>query len=648
MPIINSRPPAFNKRRDLVAEWDTFRQGLNLLLRPTELKRSEYPIGDNIMLKGSGVVTGRWGTSKYFTVNATGSIRGFATYSEEDGTVNELIGLSDQGFLAKRNGTSSTRINGISYPSGSRIDAEQLGGYTYIVSKDAPMVAYNGATLSVFATLSAPASLSATNVSGVSGTYSYSWKVTTLSVNGGETTASQYVLLNNLPQTLSSTSVRINWTQISAASGMVRGYNIYRGLLGDETWLAGVGASISTYLDNGSPASETILTPKSNTTGGVKSNFIEKFNDRLLVVPQNDPTLLMISGRYPDQSKFNWTDGGGAIYIDPDSGSPITGIAVQPGTDKILVYKGFAHYLVTLSNVTLGNYVLLDASYQPVSTSNGASNDLTITTVENDTFYFGRNGIYVTGYEPNFLNIIRTNEISARIRPYLALLNDDDYETDCAAYINQKYLLSFPNRREIVVYDRERGSFAGIWKLPFGISKMLKYIDITGTEKWVIGSSESNQVYIFNPALNTDDGTAIAKAFRTNKEQFDIWSQLKIIKFFYTLFTNITGEVNVNILLEDRNGATSTVKTFTISGAAVAGNLGWGIDAWGTAKWGSSNGEVVITSDEIYKWGQLFKTGRLVQIEVTSTSANSNFELLNLRMTGSIVGGGTLSSQSRV
>lgn len=646
MPVIPQRIQPYRKQRDGEAQWNTFRKGLNLLLRPTELTREEYAQGDNILLKGSGVPTGRWGTGKYFTAGATGSVRGFGTYKSNDGTVNEIFALSDQGYIQKKSGASSSIIIGASFPSGSRIMAEQLGGKTFIVSPDVPLMSYQGGSLSIFATLSAPASVSASNFSGVSGSYLWSWIITTNSESGGETTGTS-VQLGNLPQNLNQTQVNINWIAPSAASGTIRGFSIYRGLAGDETFLANVGASITRYVDRGEPSSDVILAPITNTTGGVKSNIIVKYLDRLLVVPTSNPNLLMISGRYPNQNKFSWADGGGSIYIDPDSGTNITGVSVQPGSEKIIVYKDFSHYAVQLSSVQIGSYSVLDPQYGPVSTAKGASAQDTIQTVENDIFYFGRNGLYVTGYEPNFLGIIRTNEISARIRPYLETLNDEDYKTANSMYVNQKYILSFPNKKELVVYDRERGCFAGIWKLPFGITKMIKYVDSTGTEKWVVGTT-SNQTYTFEASLNSDDGTTIVKTLRTNKEIFGAWSMLKIIRLFYVLFRAITGTVNVNILIENRQGATTVAKSFTIEGSATSGKTGWGVNLWGGRQWGKSRGGIVIAGDELYRWGQMFKTARLVQVEVSSTEANSNFELLNIRITANGLGDGSLSSSQRV
>lgn len=645
MPIISKRAPAFKKRKDVTAEWKTFKKGLNLLLRPTELGRDELSKADNMMLTGSGIVTGRWGTDNYFTVNATGSISGFGTHKNTKTGLNEIFALSDEGFLAKKSGLSSSVLIGQSYPSGSIIRAEQLGGITYIVSPDRPMTSYTGATLSIFATLSAPTGVTATNFSGSSGTSTFSWRITTLSDNGGETTGSVAIELPELPQNLSDTEIRVFWT---LATGNVSGYQIYRGLPADETFLAAVGPSISEYVDRGDPASEIILSPLTNTTGGIKSKFITKFRDRLLAVDATDPNKLLISGRFPKQFSFNYLDGGGFIYIDPDSGEDITGITIQPGTNKIVVYKDSSHYAVELDTVTIGNFVLLDPQYQPISTSIGASHQDTIHTVENDTFYFGRKGLYVTGFEPNFLNVIRTNEISAKMRPYLDLLGDSDYKTAVAMYVDKKYILSFPKRKEIIVYDRERGAWTGPWKTPYGISKMIKYVDGTGTERWVLGSSVDNQVYTFEPSLNTDTGTAIQKIVRTNKEAFGEWSLLKIVKLFYSLFRAIKGTVTINIIAELRDGSTTTIKSFTITGAGVSGSIGWGADQWGTAQWGTSAGEIVVTSDEITKYTQLFKSIRLLQVEVITTTANSNFELIQLRATASSQGEGSLSSASRV
>lgn len=646
MPIFSNKA-SYKPSPKVTASWESFRKGLNLLLRPTELGRDELAQADNLLLIGSGVPTGRWGTAVDFTANATGIIRGLGTYKNIDGTTNELFTLTDQGLLAKKNGMSYTTISGQSWPSGAVIRTEQLGGSTYIVSKDASFTSYTGSGLSVFATISAPTGLAATNFSGLTGPAEVSYKIVALGSNGGQTTPSTNYVLSNVPSDLSKSSYKLFWTAPSAAT--LGGYEIYRGSRGDELFLATTDAGITSYTDNGGVTSVSVLAPITNTTGGVKSKFIKKFKDRLLCVDSNEPNKLLVSGRYPNHTKFSWADGGGSIYIDPDSGDNITGIEVQPIADKIVVYKNYASYLVDLQVIQVGNYYILDPQYQPISTSVGCSSQDTIQTVENDSFYFGRNGIYVTGYEPNFLSIIRTNEISARIRPFLDLLNEDDYNSATALYVNNKYIVSFPLRKQMICYDRERGCFMGPWSLPFGISHMKKYVDGSGTEKWILGSQEDNKVYAFDKSLNSDNGTTISKTLRTGKDYLGDWSKLSIIRYFYTLLRNITGSATVNIYTEDRNGVTSLAKSFTITGAETGGSTGWGVDMWGTAMWGSTNVDAAtVASDEATRWGSLFKQARIVQIEVISTAANSNFELLGAKIEAVKMGSGSLSSTQRI
>lgn len=651
MPILDLNPPKYKRSKDIEVEWDTWRMGYNSLLRPTELKPSEYVTGDNIMLKGSGVPTGRWGSQKYWLAYDGEGIKGLGLYAT-GGSLSDLLAISG-GMVSKANNASYSIVPGTSFPTTSVVRAEQLGGNTYFVSREAPLSYYNGNDISVFVTISAPTGVYATNFSGATGPDIRSYKVVATSNSGGTTDAPINYLLENLPHDLMETQIHVFWTGVSAAASVLTGYEIHRGTPGNESFLAAVGPSITKYVDSGIAESQIALVPKINTTGGIKSDMIAKVGDRLVAVDVNEPSTLLISGRYPNQGRFDWLSGGGVAYVDPDSGDYITAIKAHTGNTsdglgRVLVWKNNSCYVVTIDTVNIGDTAVIDPDVQPVSTLVGACNPDTPQTVENDVFYFGRKGIYVVGYEPNFLNLIRTNEVSARIRPYLAGLSAADYAHCCAMYVDNKYILSFPDRKEMIVYDRERGAFLGIWKLPWGISKMQKYVDGNGTERWVLGRDDTSQIYTFEPSLNSDDGTAIQKIFKSKKEDLGGWAILKMVKLIYMMFRNVTGEMTVNITMEDRDGTTSTVKTFTVSGAAIAGTSGWGIDQYGTSQWGDTSGSIVVSLDEIPRWTQLYKPGRLLQFEVTTTSANSNFELLNIRITASKFGEGQLSQSQRV
>lgn len=650
MPTLKTQLPQYKPTKDLEIDYKDFSGGWNNIFRPTELKPTELAQADNLMLTGKGVPTGRWGSQNYFTAGS-GRVRLLDSYEDPTTSANDLLALTDAGYLVKKSGASYTQISGASFPSGYNAMSAQLGGYTYITHQEQPLIRYDGSTLVAYATIPQPSGVTATLFSGASGTTTFSWRITSLSIVG-ETLGSTAVSLSNLPLDLTEATIQLSWPTVSCASGQLKGYSIYRGLPGDETFISTVGPTSTSYLDTGAESSALMFPPNADTTGGVKAKYILKFDDRLVLAGiENDPTLVLISGRYPYQDRFNWADGGGYIRINPNGGDSITGLGIsgsqtQGGTTpaSILVFFQNSVHQLVLKSLSLGNYLLLDPQSQILAPTGCSSAD-TVMQVDNNTFYFGRNGLFTIGSEAAFLNQIRTREISARIRPYIRNLSETDFSNASAAYIDYKYLLSFPSKRETVVYDFERACFMGPWKTPWGITKWKKYTDSNGTEVWLAGNDEG-VVKQFSSSLISDSGTAISKILKTKKESFDNWSVMKIIKTLKVLFRNVTGSVDINIILEERNGTATTSKSFSITGSS--GVAGWGADMWGSVPWGDTVDAVQLGSEDVIRWAQLYKTARVMQIEVIATGGTSNFEFLGVMSSAQSMGEGSLSSSTRV
>lgn len=654
MPYSFGDPPKFKPGKDLQVMYDTFEGGWVNFARPTELEPDELAQADNIMLVGKGTPSGRWGSQKYYLSGETGKNRFLGAFYKSQTSTNRLLSITDDGILSYRSGASYAYITGASFPSGSIVDGTQLGGNFYLQGGPSrTLVRFDGTSLVEYNTLTTPANVLVTNLSGVSGTKVQGYRVSANS-DAGETLASTSVQLVNLPQNLADTSVQITWNTVSAPSGTLKSYSLYRGNPGDETWIATVGADETQFLDDGVQQSDTIFPANSNTTGGPRAKYILKYDDRLVLAGfEDEPSLVLISGRYPYQDRFNWADGGGFIYVDPDGGEDITALA-QAGTQgsdnvasSILVFKDNSVHRIVLNTVNLGNFVVLDPQVQILTSSNGASSHRSVTPVENDTFYFGRKGLYSVGQEANFLNQIRTNEISARIRPYIESLSKTDFDEANSSYISNKYLLSFPSRKETIVYDRERRCFLGPWKTPWGITQWLKYYNPAGNEKWLAAVSNTKpEVWEFSESLQNDGGTARSLIARTKKEDLDSWSIMKIIKLVYVLFRNVRGQVTVNIRLETRSGLTVTQKSFTLT--STLGSAGFGTNQWGLIEYGNTTGSVSLSGDELVRWTQLYKQARVIQLEVISTGTNSNWEFLGTRFTAQPLGDSSLSSDTRV
>lgn len=616
-----------------MATWDTWRKGLNLLLRENEIADAEAVSLTNLLLKGSGVPTKRWGSANYFLAAPSSSGYGgkFVMPIKDTDESQQVIALTDWGMMVKKSGGSYTQLTGASWPSGSTMEGTQLGGNTYIVSTSREMVRYDFSTLVSFPTIAIPTGLSASNISGASGAYIWSWRVTAVSKSGGETIGSDPISLASMPQDLTLTQVYLNWSAVSAASGDITGYNVYRGDPGEEKWIGGVGPDNHSFFDYGDPIGDPFrVLPVADSTGGPKAKYIIRYQDRLIMagIP-GEPTKILISGRWPNQERFDWYAGGGYVLIEPDSGEDITGLGIHQ--EKLVLFKENSVWQVSLNQIQFGQYLILDPQYKLLTASQGCSSHRSIVPMENDLAFSNRKGMYILRYEPQLLTVLNANEISAKIRPFFEALTDADLTSAAGAYIDKKYILSFPNSKKSIMFDRERLSFSGPWPTPFGITQWANYVDANGMERWV--AADANDAYIteFSPLFRDDKGAAIKTLFKSKKENFGDWTIYKTINEVYMNFRSVSGTVDVNIYIEDRTGKTVVAKAFTLVGTATAGTSGFGTDTFGSIPFGTSANSPSDSVDEMPRKAFIYKSSRLFQVEIRTTGLTDSYELLGIK-----------------
>lgn len=649
MPRLNIPAEAFKPAGTVEVTYEGFNGGLNTFFADTEIRRNEMSTADNTMLIGKGIVTGRWGSEDYFLAGL-GDVKLLDEYNNVQTTQSDLLAITDAGYLVKKSSASYSIITGASFASTAIVSGTQLGNNYYIVSDSTNLVRYNGTNLIPYIGINAPTISGVSRLSGATGTTTWSYKITALTASG-ETLPSTAVLINNLPSDYTLLNNQIGWGVVSTASGVLTGYALYRGLPGEETFIGNAGVQATTFLDNGIPQSDTIFPPTTNTTSGVKAKYIKRFEDRLVIAGiNNDPTMVMISGKYPYQDRFNWNYGGGYVRVSPDSGDEITGIEVAGTTSigattnsSILIFMKERAFQMIIPTVELGNYLVLNPTYQEIAPV-GASSFGGIVNIRNNTFYFGREGINTVGAEAAYLNQVRTREVSARIRPTIQSYDDGIKSSAVGGYMDYKYLLSF-NNKQTIVYDYERASFVGIWTTPFAITKWFKYIDSDGKENYLAGCGDGF-VRNFSAVLHTDSGTQINKTVRFKREDFNRFNVMKTIQSFYLLFRNISGTVNVNFIIEDKNGLRTIAKTINIE--STTGKTGWGTNLWGIKKWGQTINSVVAFLGDIIRWGYLYKTARTLQLEITTTNLQSNFEFVNFKASAQYQPEGSLPPSYRI
>jgi len=633
MPTIRQKVPPYKPQKDIQADWDTFRKGLNTLLQDTEIDKQELSQADNIILVGKGIPTKRWGTLLYYTSgNATGSVRGLKGFypSGASGT-RELLAVTDDGYLTKQNGSSFTRINGASWASGYPASMAQLSNKIYIANGQRELVRYSSPTLVGFPTITKPTITGASNLSNATGTTVKSYRLSAVS-NVGETLASDAFQLSAQPLELGGKAggtIRLFWNTISTASGILSGYNIYGRNGGFERFLAFAPGTATTYDDDGSsPPKEFTFPPTADSTGGPLASYVKRFEDRLIFTGfPSEPEKLLISGRAPNQEKFDLASGGNFLLIEPDAGDKVT--QMQPFRDRILVLKEKSIWQVTLSSTQVGNFFVTEPNLQLITASQGCIAPQSVVAVENDVYYLSRRGVHSLGHERDFaFDVLRTNEISVRIRPYFESLTTAQLQSAVATYHKGKYLIAFPGKDEMLAFDRERLAWTGPWSIDSTVFEI--FTDTNNDEQLLMAQEGSVNVDRMSSDLTDDNGVAIATTLRTRSEDFGDWSLFKNIKSIFAQFRNLTGSVQADIRLETRKGTTITSKTATITSST--GNSGWGADLWADALWGdtqesSAGGD----SNFLIRWFNLNKIGRTMQLTISTTGKNSNYELVGLR-----------------
>jgi len=645
MPILRKRSRKYKQPKDVEINWGEFKGGLNLLLKPSELKGNELAQADNLMLVGSGVPTKRWGTANYFlagTATTNNRVRGlFGAYFNSD--TNQLLAITDDGYLVRKSNASYAIITGASWASGYNMEMAMLNDYVYLCNGNENLRKYSvtssGATLATYAKLSTPTGLYATNISGATGLTEYSWRVSAES-QVGETLASTAISLASVPQDLTEGSVRIGWTPVSAASGILKGYVIYGREAGDETFLSRVGKDTTTFDDDGSNTPADLATPPTaDTTQGPIAKYIVPYKGKFILAGiKGSPTEIMWSGGGADVDRFHWSYGGGRQPIDKDSGDDITGLGIFQ--DRVIVFKERSIWEVTFTS----SGQLQIPVIKLITKSHGCVSHRTIRAVENDLFFLSRKGVYVLGYEPNIMSdVLRTSEISAKIRPYIEGKTPSEFEESTASYTDYKYILSLGSR--MVIYDRERMCWMGPWNLKG--NAFLTYYDSNNEEKWLMGDREGGYVTEMNAAYKDDKGTAFTTLLRTKQEDFGDWTRFKTIKDVYTRFRNVLGNVGVNIRLEERDGTTITAESYSVT--AQMGSSGFGTEIFGNTIFGDSENTAGYGgSQETIKWYSPHKMARTLQVEVTTSSARDAYELLGIKSIARPTGRGFTPASWRV
>lgn len=576
--------PKSSKIKTVDVHWKDWAKGLNKLVAATKIRKDELSEASNVILVELGSPSRRPGSANYGADTGGSSTTMLAPFYKSDGT-SRITKIEDGLFkYANADASSYSTISGASFPSGGITNYAITNDILYMSNGYDPLTKFNGTTLARFATLSTPTGVSVSRgASLVSGTNTYSYRVSAVN-NVGETLASSSQTVQtdkqreywNTDQTSldDNYTVDVSWTKVTGASG----YNVYGVIQGRETYLDHVdGEEVTTYTDYGYKTPSSVFDPPAgNTTDAPKGKYIKEFKSSLLIGGDPDnPSRLYYSAGLDLPDSFLISDGGGFIDISKNSDDGyIKGIGIYQ--NKAIIFKERSVWQLDFTESII-------PSLANIVKGIGCVSHRTIIPVENDLYFLGRKpgggpAIYVLGNEPNYLNVLRTNELSARIRPVLQTLIASNYESTHAMYIDARYTLFFAEGNSAVndkaaVYDRERLGFTEWEDLQAGHSMV--FYEEDGDEKVLFVDESDNRVSELSSLYGDDKGTPISWMMRTREEDFDSPFLYKKTKWVNMRLRSVSGTVTLKVYRNSTQVAYST--NISIGGTATATAFrGWG------------------------------------------------------------------------
>lgn len=609
---------------------DRMALGVNTLFSETRLRKDEAKEATNMLLVEDGILDKRWGTAKYPSGMAdfTNAIDGATEYRKTDGT-RELIVVADgSAHRVSENGTK-TALTGASFTIGKRCFFLQIKDNLYIGNGTDSLVRYNGTSLSTYSGLSTLTGVTLTRGAGLAaGNFTYYYRVSAVN-EVGETLASAAVSITVNKEradwvAASNEKITVDWTAVTGAKKYVIYFADTAGFevkLGEST--------TNQYVDDAKDTPNPYIEPPTaDTTTGPKLTSMAISGNRIWGIDPNAPYRVYFTGTGVDLGNFAPAYGGG--WVDLEKGGRTTTVGVVDFQGKIHVIcetpdgRG-AIWQVTFELVEVVGTKFVVPVPVKIIPAIGTKSARSIVVVENDVLFLNPYAVQVLGNEPGVLSgVLRTNELSAKIRPDIRSLNAGSFDKSAAYYFEAKVFLAVstasgePDR--IMVFDRERGAW-----LPkaftIGVSGFLEYTDSGGTTHFL--GIKGKHLVEFSQNYQGDEGAAFTWRYISPRipvsEKW--WEQANILRAYFRL-REASGSIDVSVSGTSADSLISTVASASITLGSSSSGIGF--DRMGTFRLGTTGGTPrLFASQSLVKYLNIPQTKRLVRDLQATISGDS-------------------------
>lgn len=621
-----------------------FSGGVNRALEEARIDFTEAKEATNLMQVEDGLWKVRWG-SDYYGGTHEANIDGAAEYVASDGST-ELITIANGKAWTSTDGGTLTEITGATFTAGLQCYFTQIADLLYIANGTDNLARYNGTTLSTYAELSAPTGLTGTASASLgSGIYNMYGQVTALNEVGETVGSTEASVVGGIsrPRDSWTASDNVTWTWNAVASATA--YQLYiSDTAGYEALLDS--STASSYIDKGTVAINPYVEPPlSNTTTAPKFKSMVVSGNRLWATNDPDnPFTVYFSGTGQNMGIFSDFSGGGWINLERggrERTKAIVHYQSGSGDGRATVLcstpegKG-AVWQIQMTSTTVGDYSFIIPSAVKVVGSSGTDSQLSVTPDNNNIWFLNRRGIFTLGPERNFYGLLRTNELSSRIRNYIRGLVGSQIENVCGYFYDAKVFFSVPTstggNNRIIYYDTERTNWTVDWSI--GAKQFMEYTDSNNETHFLYVPVGGTRMIELSSNIQGDLGSAFATTYTSGRWPLrKLWKDFLKLKKVFFKFGSPRGAITFTVLGSSKSSGFTTVGSETISPQYSL--TGMGFDLMGDVQMGDTDGVPTTFSDSSDpRYIKINKKLRDIQMKITTNSLDADYTLQSFILEG--------------
>jgi hypothetical protein len=316
------------------------------------------------------------------------------------------------------------------------------------------------------------------------------------------------------------------------------------------------------YTDDGEAVTEV-------TSNGNVGDQIIFFNQRLYMTNASNPDRVYFSnpsaadGTVGDFGTFDTNlsadppKNAGWFAFDSGSGKEVTQLKVVQ--NKLYVYLKDAVWRVTPS-ATLNDDNSVVHTFEELVAGNGTPSARGAVQVGNDIWHYNYDNIYSLGEVAEFQNIRATTK-SARIKSEINSIPAAGRDEVAMGQYKEKVYISYRTgdyNDRITVYDVRLNA----WSTPLqgkNIAMFLDWEDTDGTHRFLGGSSDASNSYIYELESGTDnDGTAIEAMFETKATDCGKPGLVKRFAFIEVFYSMVYGKLSYEVMIDETTSTTGS------------------------------------------------------------------------------------------